>query len=237
MYGVLSTVHLLENDMLNLTATDVINIVTVLANIIISFVTYNVCKKNNNRSDILNSLIILCDDCENNLSSYWQKTMPHNDRVLLASAIKTNMKKVRSLLLVLGKQYLSIRHGEPYKMAEGPGDGISVSFEVSLFADGSPHDRGDLPCYGGLFSYDDFHVFGFGFFSGLFFVLCALCLVALLVVDQLAVIVDMVAVFVIVGLFVFVSVPGHIFRDGVSPESKQNDDDEQRQRAYDRKQD
>ncbi len=93
--------------MLNLTATDVINIVTVLANIIISFVTYNVCKKNNNRSDILNSLIILCDDCENNLSSYWQKTMPHNDRVLLASAIKTNMKKVRSLLLVLGKQYLS----------------------------------------------------------------------------------------------------------------------------------
>ena len=77
--------------------------------------------------------------------------------------------KDRKILLTESFDAVGFRHGRSYQVPEGPCNGVTVTFDIAVPTDGRAHDGSDLVRHGGLFCYDDLHMFGYWMIQWLFF--------------------------------------------------------------------
>ena len=87
----------------------------------------------------------------------------------LAGFENKGFREDRQILLMKPFDTIGFGHGRSHKVPEGPCNGITVTFDIAVPADGSAHDGSDLTCHGGFFCYNDLHMFGYWMIQWLFF--------------------------------------------------------------------
>lgn len=109
------------------------NIIICIINIIISIVAYKIRKKENNRSALLERLIVLCDSIEKDANRYWSENI--KDRKNCANSLKSHIKKARGTFDLLQKKYINKEIGIECakKLNEIDKEATGATFETTSF--------------------------------------------------------------------------------------------------------